>query len=52
MKSFEILLGYADPEMLEGLGWALEHNGDLSIEEKTPDWKEDVINPLLGNFPH
>jgi DNA-binding response OmpR family regulator len=26
--------------------------GDFTIEEKTPDWKEDVINPLLGNFPH
>jgi hypothetical protein len=29
-----------------------EANEDLSVKEKRPDWKEDVINPLLGNFPH
>jgi hypothetical protein len=29
-----------------------EANEELSIEEKTLDWKEEVINPLLGNFPH
>ncbi|MGD9076034.1 MAG: response regulator [Desulfobacteraceae bacterium] len=25
---------------------------ELSIDEKPPDWKENVIDPLLGNFPH
>jgi len=29
-----------------------ETNEDLSVKEKTPAWKEEVINPLLGNFPH
>jgi DNA-binding response OmpR family regulator len=27
-------------------------NVDLSIEEKTPDWKKDVIDPVLGNIPN
>jgi DNA-binding response OmpR family regulator len=29
-----------------------EADEDLSIKEKRANWKEDVINPLLGNFPH
>jgi len=29
-----------------------EANEDLSVKEERADWKEDVINPLLGNFPH
>jgi DNA-binding response OmpR family regulator len=29
-----------------------EANEDLSVKEKAPDWKEEVINPLLGNFPY
>ncbi|MGD8984352.1 MAG: hypothetical protein PVI53_10025, partial [Desulfobacteraceae bacterium] len=33
-------------------GKIAEAGVDLSIEEKTPDWREDVINPILGNFPH
>lgn len=29
-----------------------EPNGDLGIEKKRLDWKDDVINPILGNIPH
>lgn len=33
-------------------GKIAEASVDLNVEEKAPDWKEDVINPLLGNVPH
>lgn len=37
---------------VEGLlGNASKILGDLNITQKTPDWKEDIVNPVLGNIP-
>jgi CheY-like chemotaxis protein len=33
-------------------GEITEANEELSVKETDPGWKEDVINPLLGDFSH
>lgn len=35
----------------ELLGKASKITENLSTEQKIPDWKEDTINPVLGNIP-
>jgi ABC-type transporter Mla subunit MlaD len=35
----------------ELLGKASKITENLSTEQKMPDWKEDTINPALGNIP-
>jgi uncharacterized protein YoxC len=36
---------------VEGLlGNASKILGDLNITQKVPDWKEDIVNPVLGNI--
>ena len=39
-------------ETVEGvLQETSEITKELGIEQKTPDWKKDIVNPLLGNIP-
>ena len=52
LRELDKIVTRLNDAVAELLGEISDGNGGLSVKEKTLDWREDVINPLLGNFPH
>ncbi|MGD9041598.1 MAG: response regulator, partial [Desulfobacteraceae bacterium] len=52
LRELDKIVRRLNDALAELRGEISEANEDLTVKEKRADWKEDMINPLLGNFPH